>query len=221
MLQKVEILIALLVSAFCAYYAHAMISHKAMYIFLCFLAAAVTASAVLLKRFRFHAVDALACFLLTMIIWFVSPGSLEGFEGRTKKRAKQTAAGSELDDEDEEDMDGTQEDMEAESREKPKAGAKKEDFGEAHVDLGSTFLKAYSKLKPDQVEGMKRDTKELMDTQKALMTTLSSMGPAVQQGVELIENFKKYFGASGGPGGGLAGGLGGMGLQGAPVAQMA
>lgn len=214
MLQKVEIFIALLVAAFCAYYAHVMISHKAMYIFLCFVAGAIMASAALLKKFRFHAVDVLACFLLTMIIWFVSPSTLEGFEGR-KKRAKQSPA-AEDDDEDEDDM----EDGEAEARKVPSKDSKKEDFGESHVDLGSTFLKAYSKLKPDQVENMRKDTKELMETQKALMGTLSSMGPAVQQGVELIENFKKYFGGAGGGVGGLAG-LGGMGLQGAPVAQLA
>ena len=72
----------------------------------------------------------------------------------------------------------------------------KENFDDAHVDLGSTFLKAYSKLSPDMVKDMRTDTKDLMDTQKKLMETLSNMGPAVQQGVDLIENFKKYFGSS-------------------------
>lgn len=200
MLNLIESVIALLVSAFCSYYLYAMINPRAMYVFLSLLGLAILGSVALLRRYRFHSIDALACFMLTMIVWMVSPASIEGFKG--KKKGKQTPKPQD-DDEDEEE-DGL--DMESESRKNPTKGSKKEDFGEAHVDLGSTFLKAYSKLNPDQVGNMRKDTKELMETQKQLMDTLTNMGPAVQQGVELIENFKKYF--SGGVGGGLMGDLG-------------
>lgn len=68
-----------------------------------------------------------------------------------------------------------------------------------HMDLGSTFLKAYNKLDPAQISSMKDDTKELMETQKQLMETLKGMGPAVTQGVDLINTFKTYFGKAGIP----------------------
>lgn len=71
--------------------------------------------------------------------------------------------------------------------------------GSPHMDLGSTFLKAYNKLDPQQISSMKDDTKELMETQKQLMETLKGMGPAVTQGVDLINTFKTYFGKAGVP----------------------
>jgi hypothetical protein len=40
---------------------------------------------------------------------------------------------------------------------------------------------------------MRDDTKELMETQKQLMETLSSLGPQVKQGAELVDSFKSMF----------------------------
>lgn len=63
-----------------------------------------------------------------------------------------------------------------------------------HLDVGSTLLHAYRKLNPEQVMQMRKDTQELMETQKQLIETLSSLGPQVQQGVELMDTFKGMFG---------------------------
>lgn len=64
---------------------------------------------------------------------------------------------------------------------------------EHHLDAGTTILHAFQKLNPDQVLQMRDDTKELMATQKQLMETLSSLGPQVKQGAELVDSFKSMF----------------------------
>lgn len=63
-----------------------------------------------------------------------------------------------------------------------------------HVDLGTTILHAYRNLSPEQIGGMKRDTKELMELQKELMGTLAEMKPAIEQGAELLGTFSQFFG---------------------------
>jgi len=65
--------------------------------------------------------------------------------------------------------------------------------GEHHLDAGTTILHAFQKLNPEQVLQMRDDTKELMETQKQLVETLSSLGPQVQQGADLVESFKHMF----------------------------
>jgi hypothetical protein len=64
----------------------------------------------------------------------------------------------------------------------------------AHVDLGRSILHAYRNLTPEQIGGMKRDTKELMELQKELMGTLAEMKPAIEQGAELLGTFSQFFG---------------------------
>ena len=64
----------------------------------------------------------------------------------------------------------------------------------AHVDLGTTILHAYRNLTPEQIGGMKKDTKELMELQKELMGTLAEMKPAIEQGAELLGTFSQFFG---------------------------
>jgi hypothetical protein len=63
-----------------------------------------------------------------------------------------------------------------------------------HVDLGTTILHAYRNLTPEQIGGMRRDTKELMGLQKELMGTLAEMKPAIEQGAELLGTFSQFFG---------------------------
>lgn len=65
-----------------------------------------------------------------------------------------------------------------------------------HLDAGTTILHAFQKLNPEQVLQMRDDTKELMDTQKQLVETLSSLGPQVQQGAELVKSFQGMFGGN-------------------------
>ena len=63
-----------------------------------------------------------------------------------------------------------------------------------HVDVGTTILHAYRNLSPEQIGGMRRDTKELMGLQKELMGSLSEMKPAIEQGAELLKTFSQFFG---------------------------
>jgi hypothetical protein len=84
--------------------------------------------------------------------------------------------------------------FEEESKEKEEVKEPESTGKSAHVDLGSTILHAYRNLSPEQIGGMKRDTKELMELQKELMGTLSEMKPAIEQGAELLGTFSQFFG---------------------------
>jgi hypothetical protein len=68
-----------------------------------------------------------------------------------------------------------------------------EDDDEPYIDAGSTFLKAYKKLDQKQIEGMTKDTKELISTQKNLMETLKTLGPVVTEGKKVLDTFTNYF----------------------------
>ena len=73
---------------------------------------------------------------------------------------------------------------------------KQDDEPDPHMDIGSTLINAYNKLDKGQIANMQSDTKELMDTQQQLIQTLSSLGPQVQQGAELIKSFQGMFGGN-------------------------
>jgi len=77
----------------------------------------------------------------------------------------------------------------------PEAAPAKTD--DPHVDAGTTILHAYRNLTPEQIGGMRRDTKELMGLQKELMGSLSEMKPAIEQGAELLKTFSTFFGKDG------------------------
>ncbi len=66
-----------------------------------------------------------------------------------------------------------------------------------HVDIGTTILHAYRNLTPEQIGGMRRDTRELLTLQKELMGSLTEMKPAIEQGAELLKTFSTFFGDSG------------------------
>lgn len=67
-----------------------------------------------------------------------------------------------------------------------------------HVDVGTTILHAYRNLTPEQIGGMRRDTRELLELQKELMGSLSEMKPAIEQGAQLLSTFSTFFGDSSG-----------------------
>lgn len=73
-------------------------------------------------------------------------------------------------------------------------GPSEDDDGEFHLDAGTTFLNAYKALKPDQVAAMTKDTQELMQTQKQLMSTLQTLKPLISDGKEMMDMFQSYFG---------------------------
>jgi hypothetical protein len=88
----------------------------------------------------------------------------------------------------------TREQFEGEKPEETEETEPKATGKSGHVDLGTTILHAYRNLSPEQIGGMKRDTKELMELQKELMGTLAEMKPAIEQGAELLGTFSQFFG---------------------------
>jgi hypothetical protein len=91
----------------------------------------------------------------------------------------------------------TREHFENEKLDKKEDSKEPEPTGKStpHVDLGTTILHAYRNLSPEQIGGMRRDTKELMELQKELMGTLAEMKPAIEQGAELLGTFSQFFGS--------------------------
>ena len=87
----------------------------------------------------------------------------------------------------------TWENFEEKEKESSPEGAP-EKTHDPHVDVGTTILHAYRNLTPEQLGGMRRDTKELMELQKELMGSLSEMKPAIEQGAELLKTFGTFFG---------------------------
>lgn len=69
------------------------------------------------------------------------------------------------------------------------------DDSEFHLDAGTTFMNAYKALKPDQIAAMTKDTQELMETQKQLMSTLHTLKPLITDGKQMMEMFQSYFGS--------------------------
>ena len=70
--------------------------------------------------------------------------------------------------------------------------------GGYHIDQGTTVMNALNALKPDQIKAMSSDTQKLIDTQKSLMSMLSTMKPMLQDGQQMMNNFQEMFGKSGG-----------------------
>lgn len=74
-------------------------------------------------------------------------------------------------------------------------GPSEEDDSEFHLDAGTTFMNAYKSLKPEQIAAMTKDTQELMQTQRQLMSTLSTLKPLIQDGKQMMDMFQGYFGS--------------------------
>ena len=74
-------------------------------------------------------------------------------------------------------------------------GPSEEDDSDFHLDAGTTFMNAYKSLKPEQIAAMTKDTQELMQTQRQLMSTLSTLKPLIQDGKQMMDMFQSYFGS--------------------------
>ena len=76
-----------------------------------------------------------------------------------------------------------------------KLGAIPEDTkGGFHIDQGTTVMNALNALKPDQIQQMSADTQKLIDTQKSLMSMLSTVKPMMQDGKQMMDTFQQMFG---------------------------
>jgi hypothetical protein len=65
--------------------------------------------------------------------------------------------------------------------------------GGYHIDAGTTVINALNALKPDQIQAMTKDTKQLIDTQKSLMNMLQTFSPMVNEGKQMMETFNSMF----------------------------
>jgi hypothetical protein len=119
-----------------------------------------------------HTLSVIAGVVLLYLICMISKQTWEGFENKEKEGE--------------------------ETKSDPSPAPAKTD--EPHVDVGTTILHAYRNLTPEQIGGMRRDTKELMELQKELMGSLSEMKPAIEQGAELLKTFSTFFGKGDGQG---------------------
>jgi hypothetical protein len=72
--------------------------------------------------------------------------------------------------------------------------SEKED-GNHHMDTGTTFMNAYKKLKPEQIQALTSDTQKLITVQKDLMANLNNLKPLVSDGKEIMKTFKSFFGS--------------------------
>jgi len=65
--------------------------------------------------------------------------------------------------------------------------------GGFHIDAGTTVINALKSLKPDQITAMTNDTKQLIETQKSLMTMLNTFKPMMSEGKEMMNTFQQMF----------------------------
>jgi hypothetical protein len=61
------------------------------------------------------------------------------------------------------------------------------------IDHKNSYLELFKSLKPDEINSLNTDTQELIKTQKQLIETLQSMGPALKEGKTILDTFKNYF----------------------------
>jgi hypothetical protein len=73
-----------------------------------------------------------------------------------------------------------------------------DDDEDYHLDAGTTFLNAYKSLNPDQISAMTKDTQDLINTQKQLMSTLNTLKPLITDGKQMMETFGSFMGGDGG-----------------------
>jgi hypothetical protein len=156
----------------------------------------------LFVMFKFHFIDITILFLIVAAAWKIYSSGMEQFENKQdRKKSKKKSRKEKMDNSSDKDTETHSDDEDSEEYEVSSEAGMGDEEGapvkppkKSYVDMGSTWMKAYNKLSPDQLTGMKHDTKELMETQKALVETLQTMGPTVQQGMDLVNTFQKYFG---------------------------
>jgi hypothetical protein len=65
--------------------------------------------------------------------------------------------------------------------------------GGFHMDVGTTVTNALNALKPDQIKAMTADTKQLIETQKSLMSMLQTFQPMMTEGKQMMNTFNQMF----------------------------
>lgn len=123
--------------------------------------------------------------------------SQEDFKsGRGKKKTKKAkvekfADSDAEDDEEEEESPKKKKQVEVDSDN----DSEQEDFEptDNKINAKESFQTVIKSLNPQEISSLNNDTKELINTQKQLMETLQSMGPALKEGKTILDTFKNYF----------------------------
>ncbi len=68
-----------------------------------------------------------------------------------------------------------------------------EPASEHKIDQKNSYLELFKSLKPEEIGSLNTDTQQLIQTQKQLIETLQSMGPALKEGKTILDTFKNYF----------------------------
>jgi hypothetical protein len=89
-------------------------------------------------------------------------------------------------------------DEQIESDEKEETDEKFEDSKEEsedfYIDTKGSFKDNLQSLTPKEISALNKDTKDLINTQKQLLDTLTNMKPALADGKKILDSFKDYFG---------------------------
>jgi hypothetical protein len=129
----------------------------------------------------------------------------EHYENSSNKKPKKSNKNSKTEEFDTNDSAGENSDDESKPAKKSKKvkpheefsddESEQEDFEPVDNKLNSkeSFKTILKSLKSSELSSLNNDTKALIDTQKQLMETLQSMGPALKEGKSILDTFKNYF----------------------------
>lgn len=97
---------------------------------------------------------------------------------------------------DEEEQNEEEEEEKPKKKNKNKIEKKEENNDDENftVNTKESYMDLVNQLNPTEVNSLNNDTRELIQTQKQLMETLSNMGPALKEGKNILDTFKNYFG---------------------------
>lgn len=70
----------------------------------------------------------------------------------------------------------------------------KEESEDFYIDTNGSFKDNLQSLTPKEISALNKDTKDLINTQKQLLDTLTNMKPALADGKKILDSFKDYFG---------------------------
>ena len=130
----------------------------------------------------------------------------EHYANSSKRNVKKSNKNTKKEDFDDKSQDEDEEEnFEADVKTKPKKktesqpvdsdDSEQEDFEPRNnkINAKESFQTILNSLKSTEISSLNNDTKALIDTQKQLMETLQSMGPALKEGKTILDTFKNYF----------------------------
>jgi hypothetical protein len=72
-----------------------------------------------------------------------------------------------------------------------------EEDGDISFSIEDSLVQLYKQMTPETIQGLSKDTQELIQTQKQLLNTIQNMAPVLQDGRKILDSFKDYFGPEG------------------------